>query len=152
MRLALIAAAALTLSAGAVPAGAAFASQPGADAERATSRVFVCDRSAVSTQSWIRECAAHAASPDNERATSAAFEPASRQVFVCDRSAATRRSWMRQYGEMTFVTADELAQAEASNEGWPTPRCMTSAEARRFTKGRPEAAAVARAVNASPGF
>ena len=81
-----------------------------------------------------------------ERPTSASLERAARQVFLCDTSAETRRSWTREFGGINFVTAEELARAEVANEAWSSPRCMTAAEARRFTKGRPEASRLARAM------
>ncbi len=143
MRLVFLAAAALTASAGVAfaepSAGAA------ANAERGMRQVTVCNRSEAHG-SWIRECAG--LSTDQQ---AAAARPA-RQVFVCNRSAETRRSWIREYGAITFITADELAKAEVTDEGWATPRCMTSAEMRKFAKGRPEEVTVARAINAAPGL
>ena len=143
MRLVFLTAAALTAL-----AGVAFA-EPSADAavsaERGMRQVTLCNRSDMSGN-WIRECA----SLSTDQQASAA-RPA-RQVFVCNRSAATRRSWIREYGAINFITADELAKAELSNEGWSTPRCMTSAEMQKFAKGRPEEVTVARAINAAPGL
>ncbi len=145
MRLVFLAAVALTAS-----AGVAFAGQSvdvAAKTERGMRQVTVCDRSADARGSWIRDCAGLSASSG---VASVRAERPTRQVFVCNRSSETRRSWIREYGAITFITADELAKAESSNENWSTPRCMTSAEMQRFAKGRPEAVTVARAINAAP--
>ena len=147
MRHALLAAVALAAS-----AGAAFADQPARTAagpEAGMRQVTVCDRSADARGSWIRECAGLSGAA---KLTPARAERPTRQVFVCNRSAETRRSWIREYGSITFVTAEELARAEASNEGWATPRCMTSTQMQKFAKGRPEEVTVARALNAAPGL
>lgn len=149
MRLLLLAAAALTAS-----AGVAYADQPanvGAKADRAFRQILVCDRSAATSESWLRECAGSPSGvglADQPRSA----ERAPRQVFVCERSAETRSNWIREYGAITFVTADELSRAETTNERWLTPRCMTAAEMRRFAKGRPEAATLARAINLAAGM
>jgi hypothetical protein len=123
MRLASLIAAALAASAGVAvaqpPAGVA------TNTDQATRRVFVCDRSAETSRTWLRECADRASDKSDR---------VSRQVFMCDRTASTRRAWMREYGEMTFITADQFAKAEAANEGWSIPRCMTRSELRRFAK------------------
>jgi hypothetical protein len=129
MRLAsLIAVATLTAS-----AGIASAEQPGAvvNTDGAVRHVFMCDRSAETSPTWLRDCADHSATV---RPTAAKV---ARQVFMCDRTSATRRAWMRQFGEMTFVTAEEFAKAEASNETWSTPRCMTEGQMRQVVKAMP---------------
>ena len=69
-----------------------------------------------------------------------------RQVFVCDRTADTRRAWIREYGSISYVTADQLARAEARNETWSTPRCMSNAEMLRFARRAPSGDDVARAI------
>jgi len=144
MRLVLFAAAALTAS-----AGIALADQPvGEAAAKGGRQVFVCQPSSEANGSWVRECAAQSGA---SRLAAADRPAVTRRVFVCDRSAQTRRNWIREYGEMTFVTADELTRAEAANEGWTVPRCMTGAEARRFAKDRPETATAARAIDLADG-
>jgi hypothetical protein len=140
MRHVLLAAAALLTAS----AGAAYADQPAA--AKAERQVTVCNRSDDSPTSWVRECGARTEAGTLPVAAKA------RQVFMCDRTAATRRAWVRQYGSITFVSADELNRAEASGEGWATPRCMTPSEMRKFSRGRPEEVTVARALNAAPGF
>lgn len=55
-----------------------------------------------------------------------------RVVFVCDRTSETRRSFEREHGPMTFVTAEELAKAQAAGESWAAPRCISSAELQRY--------------------
>lgn len=56
-----------------------------------------------------------------------------RVVFVCERNAESRRSFEREHGApMTFVSADELAKAQANKETWSAPRCITAAELQRF--------------------
>lgn len=142
MRLVLLAAAA-ALTASAAPALAK--EQSTTSPVRGARLVTVCDRADDSRVSWVKECAGRA----SESLTTAAA-PA-RQVVLCNRSAETRRSWIREYGSITFVTAEQLAAAEAANEGWSTPRCMTSSQMQKFSKGRPEEVAVARALNAAPG-
>ncbi len=145
MRLVLLAAtAALTASAGAALASEQATTSP----VRGARLVTLCDRADDSRVSWVKECAGR--SPDG--ATLTAIAAPARQVVLCNRSAETRRSWVREYGSITFVTADELARAETSNEGWSTPRCMTSSQMQKFTKGRPEELTVARALNAAPGL
>jgi hypothetical protein len=147
MRLVLLAAAALSVS-----AGAAFASEQATTSPVRGARVVtMCDRAEDARTSWIRDCASRSSSPE-ARLTAVAAERPTRQVFLCNRSAETRSSWMREYGSITFVTAEELAAAEASNEGWATPRCMTSSQMQKYVKGRPEELTVARALNAAPGL
>lgn len=55
-----------------------------------------------------------------------------RVIFVCDRSEEARRSFGREHGQMTFVTAEGLARAQATKESWTTPRCITAAELQRY--------------------
>ena len=58
---------------------------------------------------------------------------AERVVFVCASDQATRRSFERQHGvQPVFVTAREAVAANAADEHWATPRCMTEREHRRF--------------------
>jgi hypothetical protein len=53
-------------------------------------------------------------------------------VFVCDRSEESRRSFQREHGQADFVTAEELARAQAAGESWASPRCITAAELQRY--------------------
>jgi hypothetical protein len=55
-----------------------------------------------------------------------------RVVFVCDSSAEVWRSWIREHGELTFVSATELARAQAEKKTWTSPRCITAAELERY--------------------
>lgn len=80
-------------------------------------------------------CGGAALADTAARTESATAAPtAARQVYVCDSSGETRRSWVLEHGGMTFVSAEELARAEANKETWSTPRCITAAELQRFEK------------------
>jgi hypothetical protein len=80
-------------------------------------------------------CAAGAASAETSQAqntTRTNAKEGGRVVFVCDTSAETRRNWLREHGELTFVSADELARAQAAKETWSVPRCITATELQRY--------------------
>lgn len=131
MHYVMLAAALLTAS-----AGVAYAEQP-TSSPVSGRQITVCSADAGAT--WVRACTGR---------TTASVQPASdaaRQVVVC--SADTRNALAHQFGATTFVTAKELAKAEASGESWSMPRCMTSAEAQKFAKGQPEEAALGRALD-----
>lgn len=55
-----------------------------------------------------------------------------RGVFVCDDSAETRTAFARRYGQVRYVTAEEISTAAALGETWATPRCITDVELRRY--------------------
>lgn len=56
-----------------------------------------------------------------------------RVVFVCDRSDETRRSFEREHGVVpTFVSAEDLAKAQAAKETWSAPRCISANELQRY--------------------
>jgi hypothetical protein len=56
-----------------------------------------------------------------------------RVVFVCERTPEASRSFEREHGApMTFMSADQLAKAQANKETWSAPRCITAAELQRF--------------------
>ncbi len=55
-----------------------------------------------------------------------------RGVFVCDDSAETRTAFARRYGQVRYVTAEEITTAAALGETWATPRCITDVELRRY--------------------
>ena len=76
--------------------------------------------------------AASAETPQAQAASQATAKEGGRVVFVCDTSAETRRSWLREHGELTFVSAEDLARAQAAKETWSTPRCITAAELQRY--------------------
>ena len=57
-----------------------------------------------------------------------------RVIYVCDRSEETRRGFAREHGQLTFVSASELARAEAAKETWSSPRCITEVELERYEK------------------
>ena len=80
-------------------------------------------------------CAAGAANAEPsqpQRTDKNAAKQGGRVVFVCDASAETKRSWMREHGEMIFVSADDLARAQAVKETWTKPRCITASELQRY--------------------
>jgi cytochrome c peroxidase len=57
-----------------------------------------------------------------------------RVVYVCDASEITQRSFEREFGEQTFVTADEAMQAMHDDRKWSAPRCMTKVEYAKLTE------------------
>jgi hypothetical protein len=80
-------------------------------------------------------CAAGAASAETAQTTNSTRTTAKeggRVVFVCDTSAEARRNWLREHGELTFVSADELLNAQTAKETWATPRCITAVELQRY--------------------
>ena len=84
-------------------------------------------------------CAAGAAAAEPAQAPrndTAAAKQGGRVVLVCDTSAETMRDLRREYGKVTFVSAADLARAQASKETWTKPRCITEAELQRFEIGK----------------
>ncbi len=57
-----------------------------------------------------------------------------RVVFVCDPSEAGARTVEREQGRVSFVSAEELARAQAAKETWTAPRCITAAELQRYAR------------------
>lgn len=58
-----------------------------------------------------------------------------RVVMECARDDATRRAFTREFGaEPVFVTASEVRAANASDERWTAPRCMTAREHARLVE------------------
>lgn len=106
--------------------------------------VLVCERSETD---WLRSCADRSSASAQARQVRVA-----RQVFVCDRTAETRRSWVREFGAISFVTADELLAAEAANESWSSPRCITNAEMRRLARTTAHGASITRAMAVASGY
>ena len=77
--------------------------------------------------------AASAGQPASTSSAQSQAREGGRVVFVCDRTAESRRSFERDHGApMQFVSAEELARAQAAKETWSTPRCITAAELQRY--------------------
>jgi hypothetical protein len=73
------------------------------------------------------------AAPTAAQSQSQAQSPqGGRVIFVCDRSDAAWRTIERENGQVSFVTAEELARAQAAKETWSAPRCITAAELQRY--------------------
>lgn len=50
-------------------------------------------------------------------------------LYICDDTAMTRRAFAREFGQVEFVTADDV---RANERGWSAPKCITSVEAKRL--------------------
>jgi len=76
--------------------------------------------------------AAHAEQPARSSDARADGREGARVVFICDRTQEGRRSFEREHGRLTFVSAEELARAQAERQRWSAPRCITSSELQRY--------------------
>ncbi len=76
------------------------------------------------------------AEPAQTTRTDTAAKQGGRVVMVCDTSAETLRDLRREFGKITFVSATDLARAQAAKETWTKPRCITEAELQRFEIGK----------------
>lgn len=76
---------------------------------------------------------AHAQASTQASASSSEARAGGRVVMICDRSAKTRRMFEQEHGAPAiFMSAEQLAKAEAAKESWSAPRCITQAELQRY--------------------
>ena len=57
---------------------------------------------------------------------------ASRELVVCNRDQASRRAFKREYGEVKFVSAQDVVDGRAKDADWSAPRCITPTEYNRL--------------------
>jgi len=76
--------------------------------------------------------AAYAEQPARSSDARADGREGGRVVFICDRNEVGWRSFEREQGRLTFITAEELARAQAERQRWSAPRCITPAELERY--------------------
>ncbi|MBI1405832.1 MAG: hypothetical protein GC145_06875 [Caulobacter sp.] len=67
------------------------------------------------------------------RAERAAPAPrASKELVVCNRDEASRRAFKREYGEVRYVSAQDVVDSRGAAAAWDTPRCITPTEYQRL--------------------
>lgn len=57
---------------------------------------------------------------------------AARELVVCNRDEASRRAFRREYGEVRYVSAQEVVDSRDSATRWDAPRCITPTEYQRL--------------------
>lgn len=70
------------------------------------------------------------------RLVPASAAAASRPVMICADDDATRRAFADAYGQVRFVTAEDIRAAASAGVGWSTPRCITEAELNRYREAQ----------------
>ncbi|MBX3479907.1 MAG: hypothetical protein KF842_05875 [Caulobacter sp.] len=57
---------------------------------------------------------------------------AARELVVCNRDEASRRAFKREYGEVRYVSAQDVVDSRDSATSWDAPRCITPTEYQRL--------------------